>query len=162
MQTEVFVTLYDYFTWARDLMIETAGRLTTEQLRQEEAGVFGSVFDTLAHMAASEWMWLERIEGRSPTKMPAGADFADLAALRAWWDEAHERSMAYLRGADAAELEREIHYQNTQGREFRRLVWHALLHTANHQTEHRTQIAGMLTRFGVEAPATDLVVFLKA
>ena len=96
----------------------------------------------------------------SPT-LRTGADFADLAALRAWWDAVHVHNMAYLRDADTAELQREIHYHNTQGREFTRRVWHALLHVANHQTEHRSQIAGMLTHFGVAAPATDLVVFLN-
>jgi uncharacterized damage-inducible protein DinB len=161
MDTEMVITLYDYFTWARNRILDAAGALAPAQLREAVPGGYGSIHDTLAHMAVSEWMWQERIAGRSPTAMRTGADFADLAALRAWWDTVHAHTMAYLRGADSAELQREIHYHNTEGREFTRRVWHALLHVANHQTEHRSQVAGMLTHFGVQAPATDLVVFLN-
>ncbi len=161
METEWLITLYEYFTWARNQLLDAAAGLTPAQLRQEEPGVYGSILDTLAHMAGSEWMWLERIEGRSPTHERGGLEFVDLAALRAWWDAAHERSMAYLHGLDAAALQREIHYRNTQGKEFTRRVWHVLLHVPNHQTEHRAQVAALLSRYGVQPPPTDLVVFLK-
>jgi len=161
MDREMLITLYDHFTWARNHLLDAAGALTPAQLHQEEQGVFGSIHDTLTHMAASEWMWMARIAGRSPTAVPAGTDFPDLAALRAWWDTAHTGTMTYLRGVDATELHRSIRYTNTQGRAFTRLVWHVLLHLPTHQTEHRAQVAGMLTRFGAEAPPTGLVVFLQ-
>lgn len=161
MDTELLITLYEYFTWARNQVIDAAATLTPAQLREAEVGGYGSIHDTLAHMAVSEWMWQERIEGRSPLTLPTGDDFADLAALRAWWDTAHVRSMTYLRGIDPAELRRAIQYQNTEGRQFTRQVWHALLHVPNHQTEHRSQVAALLTRHGVAAPPTDLVVFLR-
>jgi uncharacterized damage-inducible protein DinB len=161
VEQELIRTLYDYFTWARNQMLDAAGALTSEQLRESEPGVYGSIHETFAHMAASEWMWQQRIEGGSPTEVPGGAGFADLAALRAWWDEAHAHTVAYLTRLDSAELQREIHYHNTQGKAFHRRVWHVLLHVANHQTEHRTQIAALLTHHGVQPPATDLVVFLN-
>ncbi|HUS15329.1 MAG TPA: DinB family protein [Chloroflexia bacterium] len=161
MDTELIATLYDYFTWARNRLLDAAAELSPEQLRTVEPGGYGSIHETLAHMAASEAMWLDRIEGRPAAAVPTGADFPDLAALRAWWDAAHARSMAYLATVDTAELRREIAYSGPGGKLYRRRVWHALLHVPNHQTEHRAQIAGMLTRMGVEPPATDLVVFLR-
>src|SRR5205085_494564 len=106
MDREMFVTLYDYFTWARNLMIDAAAPLSAEQLNAGVPGVYGSIHDTLAHMAASEWLWQERIDGRSPLTMPAGSEFADLAAIRVWWDTAHTRSMAYLADLTPAELRR--------------------------------------------------------
>ncbi len=163
MDTEMLITLFEYFTWGRNQVLDTAAGLTRAQLRQaDEPGGYGSIWDTLAHMAASEWMWMERLTGQSPTAFPSGDNFADVAALRGWWDDVHSRSMTYLRGLTAADLAREIHYRNTQGREFRRRVWHVLLHIVNHQTEHRTQIAALFTRFGVAPPATDLVVYLPS
>jgi uncharacterized damage-inducible protein DinB len=161
MDAELLTTLYDYFTWARNRLIDAAAGLPPEQLRMPEPGGYGSIHETLAHMAASEAMWLDRIAGRAGAPGPSGADFADLAALRAWWDAAHVRSMAYLATVDTAELRREISYSGPGGKPYRRRVWHALLHVPNHQTEHRAQIAAALTRLGIEPPPTDLVVFLR-
>jgi uncharacterized damage-inducible protein DinB len=162
VDADLLITLYEYFTWARNRILDAAAGLTPEQLHATEPGVYGSIHDTLAHMAVSEWMWLERIQGRAPTPVRAGADFPDLAALRAWWDTVHAHSMAYLQTLDARELQREIRYPGPDGKPYRRRVWHALLHVPNHQTEHRAQIAALLTRTGVAPPPTDLVVFLKA
>ena len=161
MDTEMIATLYDHFTWARNRLFDAAAVLPPEQLHRAEPGGFGSIHDTLAHMAGSEWMWLERIDGRSPTAQPPGSRFPDLATIRAWWDAVHARSSTYIARLDTAELQREIRYRNTQGAEYTRRVWHVLLHVPTHQTEHRAQVAALLTRSGVEAPATDLVVFLK-
>jgi uncharacterized damage-inducible protein DinB len=36
-----------------------------------------------------------------------------------------------------------------------------LLQVPNHQTEHRSQVAAMLSNLGVEVPQTDLVVYLS-
>jgi uncharacterized damage-inducible protein DinB len=112
-------------------------------------------------MAVSQWMWLERIQGRAPQQVPSGADFADLAQLRAWWDTQQAASLAYLRGLRDADLDQTIHYTSPAGQAYTRRVWHALLQVVNHQTEHRSQLAALLTQYGAEAPATDLVVFLR-
>ena len=158
---EMLRTLYEYSAWARDRMLDAARQLDGEQLRTPIPGVYGSIHETLVHMAASQWMWFERIQGRSPHEVPTGADFADLAQLRAWWDTQHAAYLAYLATLADADLDRMIHYTNTQGQAYTRRVWHALLQVVNHQTEHRSQVAAMLTQHGVEAPATDLVVFLR-
>ena len=158
---EMLRTLYEYSAWAGNRVLDAAGRLDPDQLQTPIPGVYGSIHETLVHMAASQWMWLERIQGRSPHVVPTGADFADLAQLRAWWDAQHTASLAYLATLVDADLDRVIHYTNTQGQAYTRRVWHALLQVVNHQTEHRSQVAAMLTQQGVEAPATDLVVFLR-
>ncbi len=162
LSRELLITLYDHFTWARNRLLDAAAGLTPEQLHAPAIGAYGPLHDTFAHMAASQWMWLERVAGSSPLQVPGGAAFADLTALRAWWDTAHAGTMAYLATATPAELTREIHYTNAEGRQFHRLVWHALLHVAIHQAEHRAQIAAQLSALGVEPPPTDLVRFLPA
>ena len=62
MDTEMVITLFNYFTWARNELLDAAAGLTAKQLRQTDApGGYGSIHDTLTHMAVSEWMWLERV-----------------------------------------------------------------------------------------------------
>src|SRR5689334_12273357 len=149
-------TLYEYSAWARDRMLDAAQGLDADQLHTGIPGVYGSIHDTLVHMAVSQWMWFERLQGRSPHQVPTGADFADLVQLRAWWDTQQAASLAYLDGLGEGDLDRTIQYTNTTGQAYSRRVWHALLQVVNHQTEHRSQVAALLTQQGVEAPPTDL------
>jgi uncharacterized damage-inducible protein DinB len=158
---DLLTTLYEYSAWARNQMITAARPLSAEQLQTAIPGVYGSIHDTLVHMATSHWMWLERIRGRSPGAVPGGADFASLDALRDWWDDQHAATLALLATLSDADLDRTIQYTNTEGKAFTRRVWHALMQVVNHQTEHRSQVAAMLTQQGVVAPPTDLVVFLR-
>ncbi len=158
---ELLTTLYEYSAWARTRLLDAASSLDPDQLHTAVPGVYGSIHDTLTHMAASQWMWLERIQGRSPHQPPAGADFADLKALRAWWDTQQAASLDYLHGLRDEDLDRTIQYTSLDGKLYTRQVWHALMQVVNHQTEHRSQIATMLTHYGVDAPPTDLVVFLR-
>ncbi len=58
--------LIDYNYWARDRQLETCAALTPEQFLKPLGGSFPSVRDTLAHLIAVEWIWLERWRGRSP------------------------------------------------------------------------------------------------
>jgi uncharacterized damage-inducible protein DinB len=63
-----------------------------EQFLQAMGGSFSSLRDTLAHMVAVEWLWLERWRHKNPkTLIPAG-EFPNLAAVAERWKEV-EREM---------------------------------------------------------------------
>jgi uncharacterized damage-inducible protein DinB len=155
-------TMFDYSIWARDRLLMAMKDLPEEKLRQApENGAYGSIHDTLAHLAASEWMWVERCVGESPRDLPNGADFASLDDLLAWWNEKHHGAMIYLDTLTDSDLEAEVTYVGPDNKERTRKVWHMLLQVVNHQTEHRAQIGTMLGQMGVEVPQTDLVVYLS-
>jgi len=159
---EQIKAMFDYSLWARDKLLGAIQGLGESHLKQSEVkGVYGSIHDTLAHLAASEWLWLQRCKGESPMETPKGEDFASLQALIEWWDEVHAQAMDYLNTINEASLEQDITYSAADGKVRTRKVWHMLLQVTNHQTEHRTQIASMLGQLGVEVPQTDLVVYLS-
>ncbi|HEX9988443.1 MAG TPA: DinB family protein [Chloroflexia bacterium] len=155
-------TLFDYSIWARDKMLAAIENLEDSQLKDaDKRGVYGSIHDTLAHLAVSEWLWVQRCMGESPLKLPKGEDFADLGALVEWWDGNHTQAMQYLNSILEEDLSQELTYMAPDGKERTRKVWHMLLQVPNHQTEHRAQIGTMLGQLGVEVTATDLVVYLS-
>ncbi len=155
-------TLFDYSIWARDRLLAAIENLDEGQLRRSDfKGVYGSIHDTLAHMAASEWMWLQRCMGDSPMRVPRGEDFAGLRAIIDWWNEVHAQAVHYLSVIGGEQLNEEVTYIAPDGKQRRRKVWHMLLQVVNHQTEHRAQIAAILDQFGVAVPQTDLVVYLS-
>lgn len=158
-------TLYDYSIWARDRLLVPIQLLDDEQLRQAGyTGVYGSVFSTLAHMAASEWMWLQRAQGamrQAALPTPTDGDFTDLRVLIVWWNDIHAQSMDYLYRLNEADLNQEVTYMAPDGKARTRKVWHMLLQVTNHQTEHRSQLGTILGSLGLEVPQTDLVVYLS-
>ena len=160
---EQILTLLDYSMWARDRLLTEIEKLGESKLREvPSGGAYGSIHDTLAHMAGSEWLWLRRCMGDKDIKVPKGADFHDLAALVLWWDAAHAATMAWLdpRGFIDSALGHSVTYTGPDGMERTRKVWHMLLQIANHQTEHRGQLGTLLGLMGVEVPPMDLVVYL--
>ncbi|HYO50303.1 MAG TPA: DinB family protein [Chloroflexia bacterium] len=155
-------TMFDYSIWARDKLLAAIEALDEGQLREAgKTGVYGSIYDTLAHLAVSEWLWTRRCMGESPLKLPKGEDFAHLGALLEWWDGNHAQAVQYLSSITDQDLSRELTYMAPDGKERTRKVWHMLLQVPNHQTEHRAQIGTMLGQLGVEVPPTDLVVYLS-
>jgi uncharacterized damage-inducible protein DinB len=154
--------MFDYSKWARDKILGAMESLTDEQARDaEHKGVYGSIHDTLAHMAVSEWLWLRRCQGESPLNLPKGSDYPHIPAIIEWWDGVHEEGLQYLRGLHDYRLEEKITYTAPDGKTRTREVWQMLTQVTNHQTEHRAQIATMLGALGVEVPGTDLVVYLS-
>ena len=155
-------TMFDYSLWARDKMLAAVRTLDDDDLKESEhKGVYGSIHDTLVHMAASEWLWVRRCTGLSPVKLPKGDDFDSLDTLVEFWDAAHGEAMGLLSEMEESDLSREITYTAPDGKTRTRKVWHMLQQVTNHQTEHRAQIGTMLGQMGVEVPPTDLVVYLS-
>lgn len=159
---EILCTLYDHAFWARNRLLPLVKSLEQEQLAaSDQKGVYGSIHDTFAHMAASEWMWLQRCQGESPMRVPRGEDFKDLNAIIDWWNEVHAQVDLYLNSITDGQLNIEVTYVGPDGKRRTRKVWHMLLQVPNHQTDHRSQIATMLGSMGLDVPQTDLVVFLS-
>jgi uncharacterized damage-inducible protein DinB len=53
-----------------------------------------------------------------------------------------------------------IAYTNTKGKPFAYPLWQLMLHQANHATQHRSENAAMLTRFGHSPGDLDFVLYL--
>jgi uncharacterized damage-inducible protein DinB len=155
-------TLFDYSFWARDQLLGVIEKLDENQLKNTpESGVYGSIHDTLAHLAVSEWLWTQRCLGESPMHLPKGEDFASLRVLIDWWNEVHANVVGYLSTLSEDTLNQDVTYSAPDGKVRTRKVWHMLLQVPNHQTEHRSQLATMLGQMGMEVPQTDLVVYLS-
>jgi uncharacterized damage-inducible protein DinB len=155
-------TFFDYSIWARDQLLPLIRGLEQSQLTSTgHQGVYGSIHDTLAHMASSEWLWLQRCLGESPLRIPRGEDFPNLTSITDWWNDTHAQASLYFRSISENDLDQELTYLAPDGKRRTRKVWHMLLQVPNHQTEHRSQLATMLGSMGLEVPQTDMVVYLS-
>src|SRR2546422_11320352 len=90
--------LYDYNRWANDRTIEAASRLAPEQFTRDLQSSHRSVRDTLAHILAAEWIWLERWNGTSPKALFDPADFPNLESVKSRLDEVDEERARFVEG----------------------------------------------------------------
>jgi uncharacterized damage-inducible protein DinB len=156
---EAIRDLYAYSAWANARILETAEKLTPEQYTTASEGT-DSIRDTLVHTASAHWLWLERWRESSPRGLWDPADFPDVAALRSHWDEVEDATSAYLTTLREADLARVVSYVNFQGETWAYPLWQQLLHQVNHATQHRSEAALLLTRFGYSPGWLDLLFYV--
>ncbi len=161
MSVSYFQTLYNYNAWANQRVLDSAAQLTTEQLQATGSASFDSIFATMVHTISAQWMWLSRWQGISPRAMFDPADFADLAAVRTRWEQLEQDTQAFVSSLDDQALERVVEYTNTKGQPFAYPLWQLMLHQVNHATQHRSEVAAMLTQFGQSPGWLDLIFYLS-
>lgn len=153
--------MYNYNAWANARILETASPLETSQfLAPWEDGK--SLRDILVHTASAQWIWLERLQGRSPRKMWDPDQFPDLPSLRERWSEVEATTRAYIAALEEEDLYRDIGYGNTRGRRNNLAPWQILFHQTNHATQHRSEVAVLLTRLGHSPGDLDLTAYYRA
>jgi uncharacterized damage-inducible protein DinB len=159
--------LFDYTEWANALAMKAAADLPDEDLRRDVAISHNSIFGTLLHMAAAEWIWLERWHGRSPTKEEAWPRWtpescADLAALRERWKDIIDRRASLISQLDEERLAAELPFKLLSGDPNSMRLVDQMRHVANHATLHRGQVVGMIRQLGIDPPSTDLLFYLRS
>ncbi len=150
-------TLFRYNAWANARILDAAARLTPLQLLAGGGASWGSVRDTLVHTMGAQWIHLERWNGRSPRAGLAAAEFPDLASIRARWDAIERDTRGFVAGLTDGRLETVVEYTNLKGERWAYPLWQQMLHQVNHSTQHRSEVAVMLTQFGCSPGDLDLL-----
>ena len=158
---ELLRLLFQYNQWADRRMVEACSALTNEQFTRDLGSSFRSVRDTLVHLYGAEWVWNERIEGRSPTSLVAGTGFPDLESARTKLEEMDNFYIEYVTRLTPQDLERVIHYKSFAGDELSNPLWQTLHQLTNHASYHRGQIITLLRQLGAKPVTTDLIAFYR-
>lgn len=153
--------LYAYNRWANHRTLEAASALSEEAFTRDLGSSFPSVRDTLAHVLAAEWIWLQRWKGTSPTGTPQDWDLSTPKAIRARWAEVEREREAFVSVLTDEDLRRAVNYRNTVGQPFENTLEEMLRHVVNHSSYHRGQVVTMLRQLGAEPVGTDLIRFYR-
>jgi len=158
---ELIHLLFRYNAWADRRLLDASAALTNEQFTRNLGSSFGSVRDTLAHIYGADYVWNERLQGRSPSSLLSAGGFPDLASVREKLEEIDEHYIDYTSKLTPQDLERVIRYKSFAGDEFSNPLWQSLHQVSNHATYHRGQVVTMLRQLGVKAVSTDLIGFYR-
>jgi uncharacterized damage-inducible protein DinB len=159
MNADDFRHLYGFNRWANARILDASAMLAREQFVKTIPSSFPSVRDTLAHILAAEWIWLERWKGTSPKALLDAGSFPTLEALRERWRAFEREQRAFLESVRDPDLGKILTYVNTKGETWSYPLGRTIQHVANHSTYHRGQVTTMLRQLGAEPPPTDLLVF---
>jgi uncharacterized damage-inducible protein DinB len=160
MRTHDIRTLYGYNSWANARILDAATRVPAELFTSAALGSC-QLRDTLEHILVAESIWRLRWLGVAPESVEFPDTFSTLAALRARWDEEDQQLYAFLDQLSDADLDRTLTYQRGERGPDTRTLWHLLLHVVNHGTQHRSELAMLLTELGHSPGDLDFTVFVR-
>lgn len=143
----ILVKLFEHNRWANLRAIEACAGLTDAQIDATVHGTAGSVRNTLMHIAGAEQRYVMRLSGRQPTYSERDG-WPGAEKLQQALDESG-RALVDL--AERANPD-EVLQGEYQGRPYELPVATVYVQAINHATEHRAQIATILTQQGVEPP----------
>ena len=162
MKPEELLTLYHYNYWATEKLLKSAQQISHEQFTADTTFCFGSMRGTFVHILSAEWIWRMRCqEGVSPEKMIEESGFPELESLQSKLAEEKTNMLDYIKALTESDLNRTVAYKNTKGEPLENKLWHILVHVVNHGTQHRSEIAEMLTRYGHSPGDIDFIVYLR-
>ncbi len=160
MKADLIRTFYDYHTWADERILATAANLSDAQFVAAGSASFSSVRDTLVHALWAQWNWLSRWHGRPNPAHFDPVAYPDIGAVRARWAEIDGETHAFVAQVDEAALDRTLRYVNSRNEPMAYPLWQQMLHLVNHGTQHRSEVAAILTEYGHSPGLMDFIVYL--
>ena len=109
----------------------------------------------LAHVAAAQQLWWERVQG-VPQSLPVWPTLS-LDETARLLDETAERWRALVEGMGQGDLARPVGYTNSKGDRFESALGDILQHVVLHGAYHRGQVAGDVRAAGGEPAYTDFI-----
>jgi uncharacterized damage-inducible protein DinB len=149
---EILSELFRHHLWANLRLLDACRTLSPTQLQAAAPGTYGPVRDTLWHIVACEERYVALLTGEWPERpldeRPSAPGLEELA------ERARRTGTALVRAAAEADPAR-ILRGVWRGQPYAVPVAVPLVQAINHGTEHRAQIAVVLSRLGVTPPELD-------
>ncbi len=160
---QMLVEYARYNLWANELLISLFRSVDDALISQEVVSSFPSIRTTLLHIWVAEFLWLERLNGVSPTESPAKHFVGTNTEV---FENVLNTSKAFVEYVETcpAPLLRDKRTFRTlstdkEMTEFIRVMIH---HCMNHSTFHRGQLVMMCRQLGISPiPATDFIYFKR-
>ena len=171
--TELLNRLHQHRTWVNGNLLNAAAGLTDGQLQSPFQIGQGSIWKSLVHLYAAEFVWLEAllgnddplVQGDLPGKLPGNQQgeggITGLDDLRQKWTALDQRWLTYLASLTPESLDELVYKKSTSyglGKRFGTRRVDVLLHVCTHAHYTAAQVVNMLRQAGVDKlPETMLI-----
>lgn len=151
--SETLIELCRHNAWANEQVFDACEGLSDAQLDAAIPGAFGSIRNTLMHIAGAQGRFAAALGETGPVEVICErGPFPGLAELR---DCARTSGDVLIEVAVRAQSGATV-TTTWLGEVYSLPVWMLLAQALIHAAEHRTQVAAILAQQGVESPAIDV------
>ena len=171
--TDIIRRLHQHRAWVNQLLLEVAESLPDSDLQREFPIGQGTIWKTLTHLFAGEFVWLETLLGNEQPVAPGddavqlpgnqqGPDaFSTFQQLRSNWNELEQRWDTYLTQLGPDDLS-DIVYKvsSLTGQRMGTTRSDILLHVCTHAHYTTAQILNMLRHCGVDPLPDPMLITL--
>lgn len=170
---EIIERLHKHRAWVNRNLLNAAAQLNEEQLRSPFPMGQGSIWKSLVHLYAAEYVWLNALLGNEnplvpgdlPGKLPgnqqAAGGIEGLEDLQQKWSELEQRWVDYLATLTPNSLDEVVYKMSTSSSLGKRLGTRrsdVLLHVCTHAHYTAAQVVNMLRQVSRESlPDTMLI-----
>lgn len=152
-------TLFDYDAWGTDRILDRAAQLTPAQFAAPPNATMPAVRQILAHVLGAQILWRTRFETGTSNINVAPESFPDVDALRQRWVEERGAMRAHLDTLTDEDLGRPFRFER-RGEAVELTRWQILFQLINHGTQHRAEVAAILTDYGYSPGDLDFFFFV--
>lgn len=156
---DVIRSLYQYNAWANHRILIAASGVIAEQFLAPAGSSYPSVRDALVHIMSGQWIWLSRWKGSSPSAMLEATDFPKLQSIQTRWETIEVETQQFIDQLNPFQPGEIVSYVNTRGEKWAYPLWQQMIHQVNHATQHRSEVALMLTLFNCSPGDLDYLVY---
>jgi len=161
MNIQDILLIYEYNYWANKRILAQCKMVTQEQFTAPAEFPYGGLRGTVLHILEAEWGWRTRFQNLGAASEMSETEFQTLASLESRWAEEEKSMRDYLASLHNEDMTSHVRYPIDNGEIRDRILWHCLVHVANHGTQHRSEAAALLTRLGQSPGDLDFTVFLN-
>lgn len=147
--SSVLTRLFGHNTWANLTLLEFCEGLSDAQLDTTAIGVYGSIRATLVHFIHSEVDYVNLATEKWPEVIPSEDHFEGFAVLK---DGVRWAGEEFLQLAIAARADTIVRVERPDEPIYEYPLASFVVQFLHHSSEHRTQIATILTHLGLEPP----------
>lgn len=144
---EYFLKLYRYNAWSNKRVL---GALEQQNVTDEK------ILMLMSHVMAAQLLWLHRILGLPAPDVELWKRYS-IDRLKELSEEGSIRWLQFIEGQD--DFNRPLRYHNYVGQSFENNIEHIMIHTVNHATYHRGQVALLMRERGYEPINTDFITY---
>lgn len=142
-----FLKLYQYNAWANQKVLKC---LQSQNITDEK------ILSLFGHVMVAQLTWLSRIEATPNPGLKLWGNYS-MEQLQSMSDEGSAKWLNFVETTE--NFDRILKYHNFTGDYYESNVETIMIHTVNHASYHRAQIAMLLRQKGFEPINTDFITY---
>ena len=162
MDKQYFIELGEFNIWANNIVCGWLDKISEEQWKQPVVSSFTSIYETMLHMAASDKLWVERLNKLTQHELLVNTFNGSKKELIDIWKNESVKFKQFIEALPAESINEKLAFKNTKGIPYNQPYWQLLAHIVNHATYHRGQLVTMLRQVGyTDLSSIDMTTYFR-